>query len=119
VFLAQKEKQMIRFMSNISMGTVVAIWSTAAFGEWDFNYGYRHVNQANSDDYIIEVNDLRKYSEWQNPPITYWGPTVNDVEEIQDTWSPAEAQRWAGVYVHRPVEVDVVEVAEHYHLGFD
>jgi hypothetical protein len=38
---------------------------------------------------------------------------------IQDTWSPAEAQRRAGVYVHRPVEVDVVEVAEHYHLGFD
>jgi hypothetical protein len=39
--------------------------------------------------------------------------------EIQDTWSPAETQRRAGVYVHRPVEVDVVEVAEHYHLGFD
>jgi hypothetical protein len=32
--------------------------------------------------------------------------------EIQATWSPAEAQRRAGVYVHRPVEVDVVEVTE-------
>ena len=33
--------------------------------------------------------------------------------EIQATWSPAEAQRRAGVYVRRPVEVDVVEVAEY------
>jgi hypothetical protein len=33
--------------------------------------------------------------------------------EIQDGWSPAESQRRAGIYVRRPVEVAVMDVAEY------
>lgn len=47
-----------------------------------FEYGFTHVNQANADAYVVESRGVRKYSEWQSPPITYWGPAQNDVEGV-------------------------------------
>lgn len=43
-------------------------------------FGFTHVNQTNADDYLVETSGVRKYSEWQNPPTTYWGPSQNNVE---------------------------------------
>jgi len=32
-----------------------------------------------ADPYIVEATGMRKYREWQAPPIAYWGPTHNGV----------------------------------------
>ena len=48
--------------------------------EWDFTYGFKHTGQQGADTHLIEQVNLRKYSEWQNPPITYWGPKSNDLD---------------------------------------
>lgn len=45
-----------------------------------FSFGFAHVNAPNADQYLVESPGMRKYSEWQTPPITYWGPTQNSVE---------------------------------------
>jgi hypothetical protein len=45
----------------------------------DFNYGFTHVYAAQADTYLYESSNVRKYSEWQSPPTTYWGPSANDV----------------------------------------
>jgi len=71
---------MNRFISSIVTFAVISIWSTAALGAWDFEYGYVHVNQVNADDHVVDTTNISKYSEWQSPPITYWGPSANDVE---------------------------------------
>lgn len=46
---------------------------------WDFVYGYQTVFDTNADNYIVGTQKIRKYSEWQDPPVTYWGPSANDV----------------------------------------
>ena len=43
-------------------------------------FGFKHVNQTGADDYLIDSTEMRKYSEWQSPPITYWGPSANNTE---------------------------------------
>ena len=48
--------------------------------ESTFQYGFKHVNEPHADDYLISSTNMRRYSEWQNPPITYWGPTQNNLE---------------------------------------
>ena len=45
----------------------------------DFNYGFTHVYAAQADTYLYGSSNVRKYSEWQSPPTTYWGPSANDV----------------------------------------
>ena len=45
---------------------------------WDFVYGYKHVNEAQT--YLLSKSGMKKYSEWQVPPQTYWGPNANDVK---------------------------------------
>jgi len=46
---------------------------------WDFEYGYRHVTQDNAKDYLFETSDVKICSEWHDPPVTYWGPSADDV----------------------------------------
>ena len=46
-----------------------------------FKHSFTHLNQKGADDYLIEKTDIKKYSEWQNPPITYYGPSANRSEE--------------------------------------
>ncbi len=45
----------------------------------NFIYTYQTVFDANADTYIVNRQNVAKYSEWQNPPATYWGPSANDV----------------------------------------
>ena len=45
-----------------------------------FVYGFKHVNQADADRYLIDSTGMRKYSEWQSSAITYWGHSANGVE---------------------------------------
>jgi serine/threonine protein kinase len=45
---------------------------------WDFSYGFKTIDDAEADRYVVGQRNVRKYSEWQNPPITYWGPSDND-----------------------------------------
>jgi len=47
---------------------------------WDFVYELRHVGEAAADTYLHSSVNARKYSEWQSPPVTYWGPTQNGAE---------------------------------------
>jgi len=48
--------------------------------ETSFDYGFRHINEENAEDFLLSSNGMRKYSEWQSPPITYWGPSSNNQE---------------------------------------
>ena len=48
--------------------------------EISFNYGFSHINEENAEDFLLSSNGMRKYSEWQSPPITYWGPSSNNQE---------------------------------------
>ena len=55
-------------------------YSQAAMNIPILTFGFAHVNQTNAVDYLVETSGVRKYSEWQNPPTTYWGPSQNNVE---------------------------------------
>jgi subtilisin family serine protease/alpha-tubulin suppressor-like RCC1 family protein/uncharacterized membrane protein len=43
-----------------------------------FFHGFKHVMDKSADQYLVEKSNLRTYSEWQTPPVTYWGPTSNN-----------------------------------------
>lgn len=45
-----------------------------------FVHEFIHIQQQNADEYIVSQKNVRKYKEWQNPPVTYWGPTENGVD---------------------------------------
>lgn len=45
-----------------------------------FQFGFRHINEVGADRYLVESTGMRRYSEWQAQPITYWGPIANNVE---------------------------------------
>lgn len=51
--------------------------SAGAAQAWDFSYSYQNVFAANADQYIVGQQNVRKWTEWQNPPETYWGPTAS------------------------------------------
>jgi len=55
------------------------ITEVCAQESWDFECGYKHVNQDNAEDYLFETSNTRIYSERHDPPVTYWGPSANDV----------------------------------------
>ena len=59
---------------------LVGVRTHAEGSAWDFEHGFKHLGQAGAEKYVVENKNLRKYSEWQNPPITYWGPKSNDVD---------------------------------------
>ena len=56
----------------------VAVLSTASAHAWDFSFGYKSVFDTNATRYIVGGQTVRKYTEWQHPPITYWAPSAND-----------------------------------------
>ena len=53
-------------------------YAHAAVDTLIFQFGFTHINQPGAEEYLVETSGVRKYSEWQNPPITYWGPVVNN-----------------------------------------
>lgn len=50
----------------------------SATGEIILQHSFQNVYQAGAEDYLYSTSFLRKYSEWQNPPVTYWGTTANN-----------------------------------------
>ncbi len=54
--------------------------ATAAGSGSVFEYGFKHINEINAGKYLIETTGMKKFSEWQTPPITYWGPSANGAE---------------------------------------
>lgn len=45
-----------------------------------FRHSVKHLNQEDANDYLIEKTNIKKYSEWQTPPLTYFGPSNNNKE---------------------------------------
>jgi len=43
-----------------------------------FDFGYKSLDDTNSSNYIISTQNMQKYSEWQSPPVTYWGLSSNN-----------------------------------------
>lgn len=43
-----------------------------------FSFGFKHINEKGADKYLVSKLRMKKYTEWQSPPITYWGPSAND-----------------------------------------
>jgi hypothetical protein len=70
-----------RLKNPIALIMFLALMQAGA-GAWDFSYGYGDVFAANADAYIVQQSNVRKYSEWQSPPVTYWGPSANDVQGL-------------------------------------
>jgi hypothetical protein len=55
--------------------------TTAASGSSStFEFGFKHINDANADKYLIDQTGMKKWAEWSQPPITYWGPAKNGEE---------------------------------------
>ena len=46
----------------------------------NFRHGFKHLDQSGASDYLIEQPGIKKYSEWQSPPLTYFGPSTNNQE---------------------------------------
>ena len=46
----------------------------------EFSYEFTHVEQPIADKHIVSQKNIRKYTEWQKPPVTYWGPAENGVD---------------------------------------
>ena len=66
---------------SLLKSTSVADWSAETESTpKDFSYDLMHINQADAEKYLVSSNNLRKYSEWQSPAVTYWGPSTNGVE---------------------------------------
>ena len=64
-----------------------------------FDYGYKSVGETNSGAYIINQQNVRKYSEWQNPPVSYWGPATNNLPSVMTMRYPFPKTS-TGVYLH-------------------
>jgi len=45
-----------------------------------FRHSIKHLNQEDANEYLIEKTNIKKYSEWQTPPLTYFGPSNNNKE---------------------------------------
>jgi len=46
----------------------------------DFFYGYRHVLESDVEDYVVYSNSIKKITEWQTVPNTYWSPKTGGYE---------------------------------------
>jgi len=45
-----------------------------------FTYGFKHINAPDADRYLIDSTGMRRFSEWDSPPTTYWGASANGAE---------------------------------------
>ena len=43
-----------------------------------FSYGFRNVEDYNSENYLIEKENIKKFIDGNNPLLSYWGPATND-----------------------------------------
>ena len=54
-------------------------WMAKGSGS-SFLFGFKHINEPDADKYLIDSTGMRRFSEWDSPPITYWGASANGVE---------------------------------------
>ena len=55
--------------------------TTAASGSSStFEFGFKHINDANADKYLIDKTGMKKWAESGSPSTTYWGPSANGLE---------------------------------------
>jgi hypothetical protein len=47
-----------------------------------FDYGYKALSDTNSQRYLTSMVNAKRYSEWQNPPVTYLGPVSNNIPSL-------------------------------------
>lgn len=57
----------------------VTIPSAANAEQWEFEYAYTHTHATNALDHVVGRENVRQFTEWQRPPITYWAPITNGV----------------------------------------
>jgi hypothetical protein len=61
----------------ISFATLLLARIASAGQTSDFNYSYQDVFSTNAEAFIVKRENVRKYREWQEPPVTYWGPIAS------------------------------------------
>ena len=44
----------------------------------NFYHGFKHLDDSDADKHLFEQSGIKKYSEWQSSPITYFGPSRNN-----------------------------------------
>ena len=70
----------------LSFGVIICFFSIQARGNTGglsvskFYHGFSHCMEKSANEYLMEEINMHKYSEWQSPPITYWGPSSNNQE---------------------------------------
>ena len=47
---------------------------------WDFEFGFTNINETGAQTYLVGTNRVKNYTEWQSPPLTYWGPDANNID---------------------------------------
>lgn len=47
-----------------------------------FSFSFKHVYEAQADKHISSQQNVRKYTEWQPQPTTYWAPSANQPAQI-------------------------------------
>jgi len=72
---------------SLAIGTVFAMATFLSIGcgttqatdksNGQLSFGFGHIDETDANTYIVKKVNIRKYSEWQNPPVTYWGPASN------------------------------------------
>jgi len=57
----------------------LALWAGQASAQ-SFSFGYTDIFASGADNYIVNEQSVEKYSyPYNSPPITFWGPSANDV----------------------------------------
>jgi hypothetical protein len=47
--------------------------------DWDFEYHFSNVLETNALRHLVATNHVKRFIEWQEPPIAYWGSLSNGV----------------------------------------
>ena len=72
---ALTDEEVVRHYVDESPGN-----SSVVEDDWSFEYSYSHVWEEEALRYLVETNNVRRFIEWQNPPMVYWGSVTNEVE---------------------------------------
>lgn len=48
----------------------------------NFYFGFSHIKEEGASDFLLNSVGIKEYSEWQSPPLTYFGPSANGNESI-------------------------------------
>lgn len=48
----------------------------------EYSFGFKHVHGPGADRHVVRRVNMQKYSEWQDPPVTYWGPGKDQIQGL-------------------------------------